>query len=253
MQRVVNVNKLRGTTPLEMIERLRKKMPQYQDEKMTYAGRLDPMAEGVLMILIGSAVHEKEKYQSLDKVYEAEIVLGFETDTHDMLGMATRQGDPSGATKKIVAEIEAMKGIHEYQFPIYASKPVQGRPLFEWAREGRISEIEIPTRLMQVHQAIPLEQGMIRGKDLREDIVVAIAKVHGDFRQDAIIEQWKKVLENKDMHEYPTVRIRIQCASGTYIRTIVHEMGKRIGCGAIVTRLIRTRVGDHTIDHAIVL
>lgn len=130
MQKVVNANKPRGVTPLEVIKRIREVDPQCRHEKMTYAGRLDPMAEGVLLLLAGDAVHKKDAFLQLDKVYEVDVVFGFATDTHDLLGIVTGCDGPSKALEGLAHEVAAMRGIFAYSFPIYASKPVQGKPLF---------------------------------------------------------------------------------------------------------------------------
>ena len=84
---VFNIHKPLGISPLDTIKTLKENHPELKGEKMTYAGRLDPMAEGVLLILAGKTVYEKEKYLKLDKEYEGEILFGFETDTYDILGL----------------------------------------------------------------------------------------------------------------------------------------------------------------------
>ena len=76
-----------GETPLECLERVRSEQGIADDIPMTYAGRLDPMAEGLLIILIGEECKNKEKYLGLDKTYEFKILVGFSTDTYDLLGM----------------------------------------------------------------------------------------------------------------------------------------------------------------------
>ncbi|MDE1988462.1 MAG: hypothetical protein KGJ58_03695 [Patescibacteria group bacterium] len=91
MKQVLNIYKKAGETPLETISRFRADNQEYQKEKITYAGRLDPLAEGVLILLVGDAVYEKEKYLKTDKEYEAEILFGFETDTYDILGLPKKK------------------------------------------------------------------------------------------------------------------------------------------------------------------
>ena len=81
MKKVIVLNKKEGETPLESLENFRAKNKKYQDVKMTYAGRLDPMASGVLLVLAGDETKNKEKYLNLDKEYEFEILFGFATDT----------------------------------------------------------------------------------------------------------------------------------------------------------------------------
>ena len=92
---IFNVFKPVGISPLDAIKILKEKYPELKDEKMTYAGRLDPLAEGALLILAGNAVHKKEKYLKLDKEYEGEILFGFNTDTYDILGLSKRTGNQS--------------------------------------------------------------------------------------------------------------------------------------------------------------
>jgi tRNA U55 pseudouridine synthase TruB len=79
-----------GETPLEVLENFKEENPKYKNEKFAYAGRLDPMAEGKLLVLVGDTCKEREKYLNLDKEYEFEILLGFKSDTKDLLGMAER-------------------------------------------------------------------------------------------------------------------------------------------------------------------
>lgn len=244
MERILNVYKPRGMTPLQLLDRLRKKYPEYKSEKMTYAGRLDPMAEGVLVVLVGDAVHDKERYLVLDKIYEADIAFGFGTDTHDVLGLPTMQGIGEISDKSIVEEIRNMEGEWEYPFPIYSSKPVEGKPLFQWARENRIDEIDIPKRKMRIYKVTLLGRRAVSARAMKKDIEKLIANVRGDFRQREIIGRWKAVFgEIEGLRKFPIIRMRIDCASGTYIRTITHELGRRLGTDAVLMKLVRTKVG----------
>ena len=86
MKKIILLNKKEGETPLEALDRFRMANPKYKDEKMTYAGRLDPMASGVLLVLVGEEIKQKDKYLALNKEYEFEILFGFATDTYDILG-----------------------------------------------------------------------------------------------------------------------------------------------------------------------
>ncbi len=97
----VILNKKEGETPLQALERLRSSNSKYKDAKMTYAGRLDPMASGLLIILIGDEVKNKEKYLKLNKEYEFEVLFGFATDTYDILGKVVKNGSPDVSEKLI--------------------------------------------------------------------------------------------------------------------------------------------------------
>ena len=83
---VLNLYKKKSETPLQTIERYVKAHPEFRRAKMTYAGRLDPMAEGVLVVLSGEKNKEREAYTGLDKDYEFEFVFGIETDNNEVLG-----------------------------------------------------------------------------------------------------------------------------------------------------------------------
>ena len=245
MERILNVYKPQGMTPLQLLDRLRERCPEYKSEKMTYAGRLDPMAEGVLVVLVGEAVYDKEKYLALDKVYEADIVFGFGTDTYDVLGLPTIQEMGEVSDGDIGKEMQDMEGEREYPFPIYSSKPVNGRPLFWWAREGRLDEIDIPARMMRIYGMELLERYAVSVKTMEAAVKNSIEGVWGDFRQDEIMDGWRALFDELDRERmFPAVRIRVHCASGTYIRTIAHELGRRLGTDAVLMRLIRIRVGE---------
>lgn len=249
MKQVLNIYKPQGMTPLQALEAVRDQYPKYHNEKMSYAGRLDPMAEGVLVVLAGDAVHDKERYLKLSKTYEADIVFGIGTDTHDLLGIAAAYEIKNIQIELFEAEIRNMQGIFKYPFPIYASKPVNGKPLFQWAREGKLDEIEIPKRTMCVYGVELLDRYECMIEEIKNNAIVAIATVRGDFRQKEIANRWQSVFTDINKKTaLSAVRIRIHCASGTYIRTLAHELGKRLGADAIVTRLIRTRVGEFKIE-----
>jgi len=148
MQKILELYKKEGETPLEAIEEFRKKNLEYSDVKMTYAGRLDPMAEGVLLVLVGDECKNKENYLGLDKEYEFEILHGIQTDTYDILGLPAKSGTSDVPQIEIetsntsIDAIEKSKGKFTQKYPPYSSMTVQGKQLFQWAREGRLDEIE---------------------------------------------------------------------------------------------------------------
>ena len=245
MNAVLNIYKPQGMTPLQAIHAVREMYSAYRNEKMTYAGRLDPMAEGVLLVLVGDAVSEKETYCKLDKAYEADILFGVGTDTHDLLGMPV-VSDEFGATKeRMEATMRELRGAHEYAFPAYSSKPVKGKPLFQWARENKMHEIEVPKRLMYVHEVKLLGRYVMTADVLRDEIGHRIGRVAGDFRQRVIIDAWDGSLAGGGNRSFCGARVMVRCASGTYVRTLAHEWGKRLGTDAVLARLVRTQVGGY--------
>ena len=91
-QGIITLHKEQGETPLECIERWRAEHKEYLGIALSYLGRLDPMAEGVLLVAVGEENKNREAYLGLDKEYEFEVLFGFETDTYDLLGVVVRQG-----------------------------------------------------------------------------------------------------------------------------------------------------------------
>jgi len=153
MKKVILLNKKEGETPLQALDSFRKKNKKYKDIKMTYAGRLDPMASGLLLILCGEEIKNKEKYLNLNKEYSFEILFGFATDTYDILGKITkcvRQGltqeeeDKKEFKKKIKENIKYFTGKFVQKYPVYSSKTIGGKQLFRYARAGQ--EVKTPER-----------------------------------------------------------------------------------------------------------
>ena len=235
-----------GETPNHCILRFKKANPGYSDIPMTYAGRLDPMAEGLLLCLSGEAVHEKEKYLDLSKTYMARILWGFETDTADLLGKVIKF--ESEKLKVIKEEIqEKLKnsiGKFEQSYPAYSSKPVQGRPLFQWAREGRLSEIEIPRHMVEIFNAQFISRKMISKEELLKDIISKISLVSGDFRQEEIIKSWNDTMSKCLFDSFTIDTISITVSSGFYVRQFVSDLAEAFKIKAATFHIKRIKVGD---------
>ena len=125
-----------GETPLECLKRFKIENPEYQSLPMTYAGRLDPMAEGLLLLLVGEECKKKDDYLYLPKEYEIEVLFGFETDTRDILGKIMKVENKSEifSKEKISETLEFVKNLPQ-KYPAYSSKTFEGKPLWQWARE----------------------------------------------------------------------------------------------------------------------
>ena len=133
------IEKELGESPLQALERFRASDPRLADVPLTYAGRLDPMAEGKLLVLIGEECKRKEEYLRLDKEYAFEILFGVSSDTGDVLGMPEACGLPPLKEDEVLKAAEGMTGGHRLPYPAFSSKPVGGKPLFEHALGGRLS------------------------------------------------------------------------------------------------------------------
>jgi tRNA pseudouridine55 synthase len=245
---VINVYKIRGQTPLDCITEMKKNRPELANSPMTYAGRLDPLAEGVLLILVGDEVNKKDEYLNLDKEYEVDVLFGFATDTYDLMGKITDVGhhqEFSGCPTSVVSKFT---GKINQPYPPYSSRPVNGRPLFMWAREGKLDEIEIPTHDVFIENIEIVKEKEISGKILLQKIKKDIATVNGDFRQEEILAIWSNELKDKYQEKYPVIRLRVTCGSGAYMRSLAYEIGQMIGVPSFALNIVRTRVGAYIIE-----
>jgi tRNA pseudouridine55 synthase len=249
-------------TPLEAINQLKQEKPELANSPLTYAGRLDPMAEGLLLILDSSVVKNKEGYLGLNKTYRANILLGVKTDSFDLLGLPVLHSEPNmPEDKKSNSEIlhpqmhlgfgvtqeeinDAAKlfvGEVTLPLPPYSSPPLNGKPLFMHAQDGKINESNSPQRTSIIH-SIQLDNiGKLSADELKEYIGQTIPNVTGDFRIQEIVSAWDSVLKNNQT--FQIISLVITCASGTYIRSLAYELGKKLGTGACVYKLERTRIG----------
>lgn len=238
-----------GETPRECLERFRAGNPEYADVPMTYAGRLDPMAEGLLVVLSGDAVNEKETYTALPKTYVFQMLWGFETDTLDILGKITETNNSEVSKEDVEKVLGKSVGKFEQVYPAYSSKPVSGKPLFQWAREGRLGEIEIPKHEVEVFKADFVSRRTVSSPDLLRYIVRDVSLVKGDFRQDEITSKWKEVLSKNENTEFVVDTIEVEVSSGFYVRQFVSDLAHSLGTVATTFHIKRTQIGDFSVDN----
>lgn len=248
MKKIIILNKKEGETPLATLERFRAKNKVYKDVKMTYAGRLDPMASGLLLILAGEETKQKEKYLALDKAYEFEVLFGFGTDTYDILGKVQHPHilkniviSEKQIKEQIKENLKYFTGKFRQKYPLYSSKTVKGKQLFEYGREG--AEVEIPEREVTVKRLKLLKLKKISGRKLLLNIEKRIAQVEGDFRQQEIIKIWRKNLGNSPRNGFIVGNFSIKCGSGTYVRGIANSLGEKIGTHALAFKIKRVKLG----------
>lgn len=247
MKKIIILHKKEGQTPLEALEIFKENNSEYQNLPMTYAGRLDPMASGVLVILAGEKVKDKEKFLALDKEYEFGVLFGFSTDTYDILGKVLERKvntkiSAGDFVKEIQKNLKYFKGNLSQKYPIYSSKTVNGKPLFSYARSGQ--KVKIPSRDIFIKKIILKKVRKINGKSLFLQIKKRISKVKGDFRQKEILKIWRqKLLSQKVGKSFYIADFNIQCSSGTYVRQVVNSLGQKMNIPALAFSIKRTRVG----------
>ncbi len=250
-EEIFTIYKPIGISPLDAIEIFKKENPEFKNQKMTYAGRLDPMAEGVLLIILGSELKKFSDHLCYDKQYEADILFGFSTDSYDLLGIPKKE-ELKISEKKIVTSLNQFEGKTRMKIPPFSSYRIKGKPLFKWALEKRLNEIKIPEKETTIYKLEINNIYKIKEEQLREEINKKVGKVKGDFRQKKIISAWNSILNDPD-NEYSVVRLSIDCSSGSYIRSLADESGKKLGLKSLLLRLKRTEVGDYNLKNSIAI
>ncbi len=201
---VLVIDKPEGPTSHDVVESARRSL----GTRAGHTGTLDPLATGVLPLVLGKATRLSRFYQNQDKEYLARIGLGRTTETYDREGDVVREGPvPELSTPKAREFLDRFVGEIPQRPPLYSAVRVQGRRLYELARSRQRGEP-------------PLRQVRIHGIELLE-------------RKR---EEWT---------------LQVHCAAGTYIRTLAHDLGEAIGCGAYLESLRRTRSGAFDLSQAI--
>lgn len=278
--KVLIVNKKSGQTPLECLNQIKIANPALAHLPLTYAGRLDPLASGVLIVLIGDECHKKDEYLNLPKEYLVTLLFGFATDTYDLMGKVfsteelfnfSRSGTASDfrialpeklnnsevqddedlfdTLKKRVSDIlPKFTGRIRQAYPPYSSRTVSSKPLFKWAREGKLDEITIPSHDVYVETIEIVSQSEIKGAALIQKIKDDISRVAGDFRQTEIVALWRETLKDKMEIKYKTMTLKISCHSGVYVRAIANGIGMELKVPTLALDIVRTKVGDYKIE-----
>ena len=243
-----------GQTPKEALLKYKKDNNMSFDLRMTYAGRLDPMAEGLLLVLSGDKVMEKEKYLDLPKEYSFDVLWEFETDTADILGMS-KWSDISifPKTTEVGDYVKNSVKSFEQKYPAYSSQTAIGidslgkevnKSLIEWSREGKISQIKIPSHLVEIFSAEFIDRRFITGIELLKSIEERVALVSGDFRQIQIVDKWRNLLYPKMDHSFALDKIKIKVSGGFYVRQFVSDMAEHFQTLATTYHIDRLSIGD---------
>jgi tRNA pseudouridine55 synthase len=219
MDGVLIIDKPSGVTSHDVVARTRHIL---HERRIGHTGTLDPFATGVLVIVVGKATRLAQFLSDVDKEYEAIIRLGYSTDTGDRTGNPIG-GPPSHprnwSEQEIETALQTFRGEIDQVPPMYSAKKVQGKKLYELARRGESVERK------PVHVCIHEFEAIKPGGQLIKD------NLDGTF----------------DFHA------RVSCSSGTYVRTLAEDFGKRLYVGAHLAELRRTRVGDFPVTQAITL
>ncbi|MCI6244751.1 MAG: tRNA pseudouridine(55) synthase TruB, partial [Eubacterium sp.] len=206
MTGIICINKPSDITSFGVCSRVRYATGE---KKCGHAGTLDPMATGVLPVLLGGATKFLDFLPESDKAYKAEFMLGTVTDTLDITGKVIEKNSVNADYKAVAEAAESFLGTIMQTPPMYSAVSVGGKRLYELARQG--IEIERQSREVEI-------------KRIR-------------------VEQISNV-------EYS---IEVLCSKGTYVRTLIDDIGKKLGCGAVMTKLCRTLACGFPIEKCVSL
>jgi tRNA pseudouridine(55) synthase len=232
-------------TSFQALNRFKTENPEHKDSKLCFAGRLDPMACGWIIILANNMVFKKDDYTSKDKIYEATVLIGASTDTDDVFGLIEKVDlkNIENSYKKIQDVLDKYIGKQEQQFSHFSSKHVEGKALFQWATEKRLDEIDIPTHEIEIYDIKVSNIFSICEKDYWfSEIKSRIEKIEGDFRTEEIINMWKETLEEWDK-KMTHLEFTISAGSGTYVRQLIHDIGEEIKIPMTVFEIRRISIG----------
>jgi tRNA U55 pseudouridine synthase TruB len=254
MKKRVIIEKAVGETPLAALKKWKEEHPQYKDLPASYAGRLDPMASGKLLILLGEECKKQKAYTKLDKEYEIEILLDVGSDTGDALGLIEYVKKDSKFEDSNLAKIlEAERGAHMRRYPQFSSKTVHGKPLFLYALDGSLGSITIPEHEERIDRIVVQKFEKISSELLRVRIQDFLSKVPrtdepskqlgADFRIDSVRASWETALQEAGEREFSVLSLRVVCGSGTYMRSLAPRLGAALGTRALALSIHRSKMG----------
>jgi tRNA pseudouridine55 synthase len=201
---ILVLDKPHGPTSSACIQKIKRQLKQ---PKIGHAGTLDPMATGVLVVLLGQATKLASYLSQGGKTYQGTLELGWETDTYDIQGTVTRTASwKQISAEQVHREIMHWNMLKEQIVPPYSAAKHRGKALYSLARSGR----DVPVKI----KPVTIDQ-------------VQVLHV-----------------------ELPRVSFRIHCSVGTYVRSLAHSLGKRLGCGAVLTSLVREESAPFTVQQA---
>jgi tRNA pseudouridine55 synthase len=205
MNGVLILNKPKGMTSFSVVNTIHK----LTKLKAGHAGTLDPMATGILVILLGKATKSAKDFESSDKEYEAEITFGIETDSLDSTGKVLSEKKADVTKEQLLSVMKEFEGEIEQVPPMVSAIKKNGVRLYKLARKG--IEVEREPRKITIFK-------------------LELLSFDGD-----------------------KATLRVQCSKGTYIRSLCADIGAKLGCGAVMSGLVRTRSGKFAINDSISL
>ena len=251
MDGIINVYKEKGYTSHDVVARLR---GITKEKHIGHTGTLDPAAAGVLPMCLGAVTKACELLTEKGKEYETILLLGIETNTEDATGEIASSGDVSGITDDMIIEaVKSFEGDISQVPPMFSATRINGQRYYDLARKG----VEIDREAKQVHvSSIEIISDITRCLLSQKEAFAPYPDTNlAKFAEEPDPEEGRWHWENNDIRkdenkDIPVIRValRIACEKGTYIRTICADIGRKLGCGGCMERLLRTRSGAFKIE-----
>ncbi|MFM2423914.1 MAG: tRNA pseudouridine synthase tRNA pseudouridine55 synthase [Candidatus Parcubacteria bacterium] len=256
--RYVVLNKKVGETPLSCAEHWRSQQSAtYQNIPLAYAGRLDPMASGKLLILLGDECKRQDKYHALDKRYEFSMLFGIASDTHDVLGRLTPDKRIPHPTKTDIDHcLPILRGQITLPFPHFSAKTVKGKPLHMWTLENRLHEITIPRQQSFVYELRCTKVETKMRATIHDEVLQKVNSIPAvtdpkkalgnDFRRVDVRADWSNWRATDELSDrYTIAHFSCIASSGTYMRSLAAEIGSLLGTTGLAYHIERTHIGHY--------
>ena len=256
---IILVDKPAGISSFGVVAKIRGKLKAELRHKIKvgHTGTLDPFATGLLIILTGKMTKKSNEFLKLDKVYEATLKLGFTSTT----------GDPEGQIQEYASWAGERAGRspannHKSQIQEYTSWAGDGAGGSPAARRRRSSTVGETATAGPAQSILESTLKKFIGKITQTPPKFSAIKINGErayklARKGQDFEIPSRDVEIYDIkileYNYPELKIRVHCSSGTYIRTLAEDIGKALNTGAYLTALRRTKIGDYSIKDATML
>lgn len=217
-----------GETMNELLERFKQEYKDEKIEKISYAGRLDPLAQGIVIIFTNEDVYKQESYVAKNKTYRFMLVHNIQTDTFDIMGLITNINNDKNE------DVEEKEYIMKY--PPFSSHYIKRHkePLWKCTKNNlEVTEDEWPKQNIRVNKYVKLKEEEINGKQLYNLISERINKVvKQTFRQNEILEKWKNNINTEQI--YTISHHEISLSKGGYVRAFANILN---GCCYDIDRI----------------
>lgn len=224
------------------------KISQKLGVKTSHTGTLDPMAEGVIIVLSGETRLKKYEFAFWEKEYEFEILPGVSTDSFDAMGIfyTSSSNDFEDFPKKTnFSFLNSFIGPYQQTYPIFSTKVVNKKHLHEHARAN--ASVELPKKEGEIKELVFLGEKKIEKAEVLNSIISRISKIKGDFRQEEIISQWKN---SKLPPKLPIYKFKVRMSKGLYVRSLAQDICKRVNSTGICYSIVRTKNGDFSKENS---